>query len=134
MRNDYTHHLALALFLLRISVFLVMAMWSLDKLVSPGHAAAVFGNFYGMDLSVAGLMAIGIAQLLVEVAFVLGLWRFWTYGYVVVAHGISTLSSWKQYLDPFENLLFFAAIPMLAAAVALFLLRDQDRLFTVPRG
>jgi hypothetical protein len=123
--------LRLALFLLRVSVFIVMAMWSLDKIISPGHAAAVFENFYGLSGMGGGiLLAIGLVQLALEVAFVLGLWRLWTYGYVVIAHGISTLSSWRQYLDPFDNLLFFAAIPMLAACIALFLLRDEDTLLT----
>jgi hypothetical protein len=54
----------------------------------------------------------------------------YTYGLVLVFHGVSTLSSWKQYiLEP--NLLFFAAWPMLAACIALYLLRDLDTLFTV---
>jgi len=46
-------------------------------------------------------------------------------------HGISTLSSWPRYIAAFDNLLFFAAWPMLAACVALFLLRDSDTLLSV---
>jgi putative oxidoreductase len=34
----------------------------------------------------------------------------------------------------FDNLLFFAAWPMLAACIALYLLRDQDTLLTVKIG
>ncbi len=50
-------------------------------------------------------------------------------------HAVSTLSSFRQYLAPFKgpNLLFFAAWPMLAACIALFLLRDLDTLWTVGR-
>lgn len=133
MRNP-RDPLRLALFLMRVSVFLVMAMWSLDKLISPDHASAVFGNFYGIEgMTSAVLLAIGLVQLVLEIAFVLGVWRLWTYGYVMIAHGISTLSSWRQYLDPFDNLLFFAAIPMLAACIALFLLREEDSLLTARR-
>jgi hypothetical protein len=46
---------------------------------------------------------------------------------------VSTFSSYKQYLAPFEgpNLLFFAAWPMLAACFTLFLLRDQDKKWSV---
>lgn len=129
--NNERDRLRLALFLLRVSVFIVMAMWSLDKLIAPEHAAAVFGNFYGIGSMTSGvLLVVGLAQLVLEVTFVLGLWRLWTYGYVMVADGISTASSWRQYLDPFDNLLFFAAIPMLAACVALFLLRNEDTLLT----
>jgi len=120
--------LGISLFILRVTVFIVMAMWSLDKLLNPGHAAAVFENFYflaGMGSTL--LLVIGLVQLAIEIAFVLGLWKFWTYGFVLVAHTISTLSSWQQYLDPFNNMLFLAAIPMLGACIALFLLRDKDR-------
>jgi hypothetical protein len=64
-----------------------------------------------------------------------GAWRTWTYGAVLAMHAVSTLSSFRQYLAPFEgpNILFFAAWPMLAACVALFLLRDLDTLWTVKR-
>jgi len=43
-----------------------------------------------------------------------------------VMHAVSTLSSFPQYIDAFNNLLFFAAWPMLAACIALFLLREHD--------
>jgi hypothetical protein len=53
---------------------------------------------------------------------------------VFVLHGISTLSSYRQYLDPFDNLLFFAAWPMLAACFALYSLRDLDTRWTLARS
>jgi len=122
------NRLGIPLLILRVTVFIVMAMWSIDKLVNPGHATAVFENFYFISgMSGTLLLVIGLAQLAIEVAFVLGLWKFWTYGFVLVTHAISTLSSWQQYLDPFNNMLFLAAIPMLGACIALFLLRDKDR-------
>jgi hypothetical protein len=120
--------LGIALFILRVTVFVVMAMWSIDKLVNPGHAAAVFEHFYFIGgMSGTLLFVIGLIQLAIEVAFVAGLWKFWTYGFVTLAHAVSTLSSWRQYLDPFDNMLFLAAIPMLGACIALFLLREEDR-------
>lgn len=126
------NRLRIALFALRLGVFIVMAMWSLDKLLAPDHAAAVFENFYFIPGIGAGLLAvIGLVQLTIEVAFVLGLWKFWTYGFVLVTHAISTISSWQQYLDPFNHMLFLAAIPMLAACIALFMLRDADTLLTL---
>lgn len=122
----------LALLLLRIGVFIVMSMWSLDKLIQPGHAAAVFESFYFISgIGTEILMVIGLAQLAIEITFLLGLWKFWTYGFVLITHTVSTLSSWKQYLDPFNNMLFLAAIPMLAACIALFLLRKEDRMLTL---
>jgi len=124
--------LEVSLLLLRIGVFIVMAMWSLDKLIQPGHAAAVFENFYFISgIGTEILLVIGLAQLAIEITFLLGLWKFWTYGFVMVTHAVSTLSSWKQYLDPFNNMLFLAAIPMLAACIALFLLRKEDKILTL---
>lgn len=126
--------LRLALALLRVTVFVVMAMWSLDKLVRPDHAAGVFENFYYLSgIGAYLLFAIGLAQLVVEVAFLLGAWKTITYGYVLIFHALSTLSSWRQYLEPFDNLLFLTAIPMLGACAALFLLRGEDTWLAVHR-
>ena len=46
-------------------------------------------------------------------------------------HAGSTFSAYAQYYDVFNNLLFFAAWPMLAACAALYLLRDADTKFTL---
>ncbi len=126
--------LSLSLLLLRLSVFFVMLIWTVDKFVNPAHGIAVYEHFYfisGMDAT--AMKIIGAAELLVLLAFLAGWQKTWTYGAVLVWHSMSTLSSFKQYLAPFEgpNLLFFAAWPMLAACITLFLMRDQDRLLTV---
>lgn len=126
---DQQRRLALSLLILRVGVFVVMLMWTIDKFARPDHAAGVFANFYGisgLDAQVAYVL--GALELALLLAFVLGFARRWSYGLVLVLHGVSTLSSWSQYLHPFEgpNLLFFAAWPMLAACAALYLLRDSD--------
>lgn len=126
--------LAISLLLLRLGVAAVMVPWAVDKLIRPEHTAGVFKGFYMIPaLSSEVAMALGILQLLIIVGFLAGFARTWTYGAILVMHGVSTFSSWKQYLSPYEggNLLFFAAWPMLAACIALFLLRDRDVL-TVP--
>jgi len=120
-----------SLFLLRLGVFIVMFAWTLDKFLNPGHAAKVFENFYFIGgLGEEIMMAIGALELVIILAFLGGLWKRWTYGFVMILHGISTFSSWKQYTTDI-NLLFFAAWPMLAACVALYLLRDMDNKFTI---
>jgi putative oxidoreductase len=126
--------LARTLFILRISVFVVMFMWALDKLVNPQHAAGVYEHFYGLTAFSGTLMrTLGLAEIAFLGAFVTGLWKRWTYGGVLLLHAVSTLSSYHQYLTPWESshLLFFAAWPMLAACYALYTLRDSDVLFTV---
>ncbi|QBM16479.1 hypothetical protein MARI_05600 [Marinobacter sp. JH2] len=121
--------LSLALLLLRLGVFIVFLFWTLDKLVQPEHAAKVFTAFYGLgSLGESAFYAMGVAQLALILAFVAGLFKTWTYGAILVFHGVSTLAAFSKYLQPFDNLIFFAAWPMLAACAALFLLRDYDTL------
>ena len=124
-----------ALLLLRLSIFIVMFMWTLDKFVRPDHAASVYENYYfvgGFSRTVT--LTIGALEIALLVGFILGIAKRCTYGAVLVLHGISTLSAYKHYAAPFEegpNLLFFAAWPMLAACVSLYLLRDYDTLGVV---
>lgn len=123
----YRDRLEFSLVALRLSVFIVMLVWTLDKFLHPEHAAGVYERFYFLGgLGPAAVKAIGAAELVLIVAFVLGVAKRWTYGAVLVLHGVSTVASFRQYLDPFNNLLFFAAWPMLAACLTLYLLREYD--------
>ena len=112
------NRLPLALLLLRLSVFLVMFMWTIDKFVEPQHASKIMAEFYlvgGVGSAIVYLLA--TIELVVILAFLVGFAKRWSYGLVLLLHAISTLASYKKYLNPFQppNLLFFAAIPMLAA-------------------
>lgn len=125
----------ISLLLLRLGIFLVMFMWTLDKFFNPGHAGKVFANFYGIEGLGSGLFTVLAAgQMIVIIIFLSGAIRRVSYGLVLAMHTVSTLSSWRQYLDPFDNLLFFAAWPMLAACIALYLLRDHDNLLSLNKG
>lgn len=131
--NHSDRKLAISLLLLRLGVAAVMLPWAVDKLMRPDHAAGVFASFYALPgLGGSTFAILGVAQILLVLAFVAGIARTWSYGLVTLLHAVSTFSSWRQYLDPLTgpNLLFFAAWPMLAACIALFLLRDRDRLLT----
>jgi membrane-associated protease RseP (regulator of RpoE activity) len=129
-----SQRLRYSLFLLRLGVFVVMLMWTLDKIVNPGHAAAVFAGFYGIAGAEAFILIVAIAELVLIAAFMGGLYKRVSYGLVMILHGVSTFSAFGRYLQPWDNLLFFAAWPMLAACVALYLLRDRDTLLTVRGG
>lgn len=129
--------LAISLFLLRVGVFIVMAAWTTDKFVNPSHAAGIFDKFYAIPgVGSALIWGLAVVEMIVVFAFVAGLRRRLTYGAILLLHGVSTLSAFRQYLTPFEgaHLLFFAAWPMLAACMALYLLRDHDNLFTLGRA
>ena len=126
----------LVLLLLRLSVSLVMLMWTLDKFIKPDHAAAVFSKFYFISgLSHGIVYLIGAVQLIILIGFVIGFQKKLTYGAILFFHSVSTLSAFKLYFAPYQdvNLLFFAARPMLAACFTLFYLRDLDTLWVVQK-
>ncbi|AXR06255.1 hypothetical protein [Salinimonas sediminis] len=124
--------LSWVLFALRISVFIVMFVWTLDKFVNPGHSMRIFEAFYSIKgVNEILVYIMGSLQLVLVLAFVAGIAKRWTYGIIFILHGASTLSAFAQYFDAFNNLLFFAAWPMLAACFALYVLRDADTRFTL---
>ncbi|MEX0960189.1 MAG: MauE/DoxX family redox-associated membrane protein [Burkholderiales bacterium] len=126
--------LPVALLTLRLGVFVVFFIWTLDKLLRPEHAVSIFERYYGIaGLGQIAAYAVGFIELALIVCFVAGIWKRYTYGAVLVLHAISTLASFGKYIAPFEasNLLFFAAWPMLAACFTLYYLRDADTLWTL---
>jgi hypothetical protein len=121
-----------SLFSLRLGVFIVMFVWTIDKFVNPAHSSKIFQYFYGVEgVSENIIYLFGALQLVLVFAFLAGIKKRITYGLVFLLHAASTFSSYEKYLDIFNSLLFFAAWPMLAACLALYLLRDEDTKFTV---
>jgi len=130
--DSLERRLAASLLALRVTVFVVMIMWTLDKFVNPDHASRVFAGFYGVaGLDAVALYSIAAVQLVIVLAFVTGAFRRLSYALVLLLHAVSTLASWPKYVAPWDNLLFFAAWPMLGACLALYWLRDYDRLASV---
>ena len=118
--------LKISLFFTRMGIFLVFLMWTLDKIVNPSHGLHIFEMFYGLSVTSHMMVTLGYLQLVFVLIFGLGLWKKWVYLAILVLHAGSTLSSFSLYLDPFNNLLFFAAWPMLAACLFLYMLKDYD--------
>ncbi|GAA4853247.1 hypothetical protein [Luteimonas vadosa] len=130
------NRLPLSLLAIRWTMVVFLLPWVADKFVRPEHAIAVLEGFYGLSGSGAPLVfGLGVAQAVLLALFAFGVARTWSYGLVLAMHAVTTLVSWKQYLDPYTgaNLLFFAAWPALGACLALFLLREHDTLGTVGR-
>ncbi len=124
--------LPLALLTLRMSVFVVMLVWTLDKIFAPAHAAGVFAHFYRIGgLEPGAMYTIAAVELIIISGFVLGVSRRFTYGAVLAFHALSTVASFPMYLNPAQGRLFYAAWPMLAACFTLYLLRDSDTLGTI---
>jgi len=132
LSSDIKNRLQLALLSLRLGVFIVFFMWVMDKFFRPEHTAIVLKVFYGMSETPTTIVyIIGAVQLLLLLAFVSGVKKRLTYGVIFVMHAISTIATYEKYIDGLNNLLFFAAWPMLAACFALYILRDEDVKFTI---
>lgn len=135
MSRDVAGRLSLSLMLLRLSLGLVMMVWAFDKILNPGHGAAVLEGFYGVPgAGEQVIRTIGIAQGLIVLGFLLGIAKTWTYGAVLLMHAVTTFVSFSAYLEPLKNILFFSAWPMLAGLITLFLLRREDLIATFNRG
>ncbi|MEM9232802.1 MAG: hypothetical protein AAGA69_01025 [Pseudomonadota bacterium] len=78
---------------------------------------------------------IGMVQAIALLAMILGFAKFWSYGFWLVAHGIGTILTYERLINPYEgvNHLFWAAVPVFGAMLALFLLRQEDTLWTIER-
>jgi putative oxidoreductase len=123
--------LPLCLWLLRIGMFIVMLVWAIDKFIRPGVEASVYHRAYHLPLLPAIVIyIIGAFQILLATTFVMGLQKTFTAGLMLLGVLIYTIASYRLYMPPFQgdNLLFFAAWPMLAVCFSLYLLRKQDTL------
>ena len=132
--TNFQNKLQWSLFFLRLGVFIVMFVWTLDKFINPAHTGKVFEHFYGVSMTNHFITyALASIQLLLIVAFITGIKKRLTYGLILLMHTGSTLSAYAIYMNPFanNNLLFFAAWPMLAACITLYLLRDADTKLTL---
>jgi uncharacterized membrane protein YphA (DoxX/SURF4 family) len=131
---DNRNRVGVALLVLRLAVFVVMLIWTIDKFVRPAHAISVYEHFYFLHgLGPAIMYAVGALEFAILIGFVIGFAPRFTYGAVLLFHAVSTFSSFRQYLHPYEgpNILFFAAWPMLGACFALYYLRDLDTLWSI---
>ncbi len=134
MKHD--RQIALVLLLLRVSVFLVMFVWTLVGLVRPASVVSLYEPLHlltGFDHRV--LYGIAFLVLAIEVSFLMGIQKQLSYGSVLVLNAVWVLSSWQQYLAPFAgtNLLLFTMWPMLAACFGLYALRHLDTLWVIDK-
>jgi putative oxidoreductase len=122
------------LFILRFGLGFFLAMWSIDKFIAPEITVKIFSHFYFLDISDSLVIIIGALELVLSLFIIFGVYKTATYGLGLVIHMVSTVSTYEQLLSPFgKNHLFIAAIPILFAFIALFLLRNFDTKWTLVR-
>ncbi len=116
--------------MLRITLALFLLQWALEKFVVPQNTVAIWGYFYGLKVPQALGYLFGLVEIAIAGCLLLGVYRTVTYGAAMALHAVSVIVSWRQLIEPWSdpsNHLFIAAVPVLGAFIALFLLRHWDR-------
>lgn len=118
---------------IRVTVTAFFMIWSIEKIIAPEITQGVFSRFYSLTISSGVSVFVGIVQTAIILLFFAGLFKLWTYGALLGMHTVSVIASYKPLLDPYTppNHLFWAGVPTLGALIALFLMRDEDQLFTL---
>lgn len=123
-------NLRYALLALRITIGIFLLQWGVEKFVVPQSTVAIWGHFYGLNVSATISYVFGIVEIALAICLFLGLFRTIAYGAVAALHAVSVVVSWRYLLDPWGtefSHLFIASVPVLGAMIALFLLRHWDR-------
>lgn len=125
--------LAVALGVMRLTTGVFFLVWAAEKILAPELARRVFETFYFSSPSEELLLATGLLQAVIVLAFMAGLLRFWTYGALLVMHTVSVVSTIPRLVDPFTvpNHLFWAGVPVWGLLFALFVLRNRDTFLAV---
>jgi len=127
--------LPIALLILRLGLGAFLLLFGIDKLVAPATTVEVVVQFYGLIVSHGVVFAAGALEILLGLAFLAGWRKTLSYGLALLLHAVSTLATYRELLAPFgANHLFLAAVPVLAAFIALFLLRRHDTLMLWSAG
>jgi len=131
MAADLSNKARIPLFIQRLALVAFMGVWTIDKFVNPSHASGIFSHFYGVPLAENLVWLPAVAQLVVLIAFLLGFMKTISYVIMFLIHAVSTISTTGTLLAFYGedgNLLFWAAVPVLAAFWLQFALREQDTL------
>lgn len=85
----------------------------------------------GVSLPMAASYALGTAEIILSIAFLLGFYRTVSYGLALLVHTVTVLVSWRQLLDPWGlakvgNHLWISTWPTWGAFAALYIMRGWD--------
>lgn len=121
-----------ALAILRVALGVFLLIWGLEKFIVTERSVAIYGYFYGVSASAAVAYVLGALESVLAVAIIIGAFRRWSYGIGLLVHAATTVATARLIIDPWGLIsgepqhLYLAAVPILGAFAALYLLRDLD--------
>lgn len=121
-----------ALLILRVALGVFLLVWGLEKFIITPQSVAIYDYFYGISASDVFAYVLGSLESLLALAIMIGAFRRWSYGIGLLVHSATTVATIRLIVDPWGLIsgepqhLYFAAVPILAGFMALYLLRDLD--------
>jgi putative oxidoreductase len=131
MSPETDRRIPAALLILRLFLGIFLLQWSIEKLMLPDAAARIASGFYGLTLPAPASYALGVAELILSLALLLGVYRTVSYGLSLLVHTVTVVVSWRQLFDPWGlakigNHLWLSTWPTWGGFAALFLMRERD--------
>jgi putative oxidoreductase len=131
MSPELDNRIPAALLILRFFLGIFLLQWSIEKLILPNAAASIARGFYGVTLPVAASYALGVGELILSLALLVGFYRTVSYGLALLVHTVTVIVSWRQLFDPWGlakvgSHLWIATWPTWGGFAALFLMRAWD--------
>lgn len=124
----------LALLVLRLGLAWFMFLWAAHKVITPKQYQSLARHFDGVDVSLAQVYALGGVQIALCVLVVIGVFRYFSYGSLLVMHFFTVTRRWEGFFDPFAvndrgfpvNRNQVIDLAVLGAFIALVLLIRRD--------
>jgi hypothetical protein len=125
----------LALFILRLGLIWFIFLWAAHKIILPAQYRDLVKNFDGVDLSIASIYTTAGLQIGLCALALIGIFRLFSYGGLLVMHSFTISRRWDGFLHPFAlneagtfpiNRNQVIDLAVLGAFIALLLLRHRD--------
>ena len=144
--------LEVSLFIIRITAAIFLGLWATLKFHRPSWTQNIFKGSYGLEslgletLPPEASYLLGGIQILIVLAFALGLWKTWTYGLMMLMSAAGVLGSLGSYVGineageiianytKYPRNLMLTAIPTLGALTALFIMRHSDNFLSLSKN
>lgn len=124
----------LALLILRLGLVWFIFLWAAHKIITPAQYQSLARNIDGVEISLSQVYLAGGVQILLCLIAALGMFRYFSYGSLLVMHLFTVLRRLEGFLDPFAvnergfpvNRNQVIDLAVLAAFIALVLLIRRD--------
>ncbi len=92
---------ALALLILRLGLVWFIFLWAAHKIILPGQYRNLARNYDGIDPSNAQVYIVAGIQIAVCILALVGMFRLFSYGALLIMHGFTVARRWEGFIDPF---------------------------------